>query len=810
MLKKNRQNKILVVEDDQDNRILTSKILDTLGFEVATAQDGLAALDILAARDISIVITDISMPRMDGMQLLEHISGEYPDVDVIVMTGHTKEFSFSKVIEAGAIDYLGKPFQADELKAKLTRCLRERDLIQALQKEAKKRQDIERNSARQQQFITNALNALTYPFYVIDAKDFTIKMGNTASGYQPNSNARQTCHSLTHKSDTPCNSTEHPCPLRVILQTKKPFSVEHIHFDKDGNERNVDVHAYPLFDEHGNVAQIIEYSLDITDRKNAEEKLRLSEQRYRHLVEGTSDLITQVDAQGRFTYINHVAQDIFGYMPEECLGKPLFDFVHPDDRSNTETWFRDTIKNRQEHMSCESRQVNQITGAVIHMRWTRTFHYDQDGVLQLVNSIGTDISNRIKLESELKRAKESAEKAAQLKSEFLANMSHEIRTPLNVILGMNRLALDTNLTSDQRHYLSAVQQNSQSLMHLINDILDLSKIEAGQLTMQYQAFNLNNLLQSTIHPLNVIATDKGLKLHYKIADNLSSVFVVGDEHRLRQILINLINNAIKFTDAGHIQVTIKQISQQGSQLFMQCSVADTGPGIAESMHKNIFNSFTQADSSVTRQLGGSGLGLAICKKLVKLMGGEIWLESKPGKGSIFYFTFTVQKANRHAAVNSVARTADSDKKALSTSLHILLAEDNKFNRDLAKIVLENQGHTVSVAVSGLDALRVLVTDNFDIILMDVQMPELDGISATRIIRQCEQNEGVNTSEHMEVIQKLHKKCSGQRIPIVAMTAHAMAGDREKCLAVGMDDYVTKPFQPDELQAVLMKIAHRAD
>ncbi|MCB2181024.1 MAG: response regulator [Desulfobulbaceae bacterium] len=803
MMKK-KPHKILIVEDEQHILDLISEIITELGQAPLMARDGIEALEILANDNIAIVLTDIKMPRMGGMQLFEHIRRDFPDTNVIVMTGYSDEFHFTDAIDLGAIDYLPKPFKRNELLAKLKRCLRERDLVKRLTSEVEKRKAIERDITRQKEFITSAINALTHPFYVIDVNDFTIKVANTASGYATDDALGQTCHSLTHKSDIPCNDKEHPCPVVEILKTKKPFSVEHIHFDEEGNERFIEVHGYPLFDQDGNVAQIIEYSLDITARKNIEDKLRQSEEKYRLLVEGTSDLITQTDAEGRFIFVNHVAKDVFGYSPKQCIGISFLDFVHPDDRQATEVWFRETVDKKIKHASFENRLVNQINDKVIHIRCSRTFHYDQDGKLLLVNSIARDISSRVKLQSELTRAKETAEKTVRLKSEFLANMSHEIRTPINVIMGMNRLALSTELTSDQRHYLTAVEKNSDLLLHLINDILDFSKIEAGQLDLEEHDFNLPDLMESIILPLRVIASDKGLDLNYNLPDNLST-WLIGDQYRLRQILTNLITNAVKFTDSGHIHVNIEKLSQKKGQLFLQFSVADTGQGIPETVQEIIFESFRQADSSVTRLLGGTGLGLAICKKLTLLMGGDIWLVSKPGKGSIFYFTLSLRQTD-HLTMDRLKATVPSATMAQeSTFLHILLVEDNLFNQDLAKIVLENQGHSVKLASSGLEALRRLADDSFDVILMDVQMPELDGISATRIIRRCEQEKKVSAREHKEVVQKLNGKYYGMRIPILAMTAHAMSGDRERCLEAGMDDYITKPFQPDEVHTALLRI-----
>jgi len=799
-----KDSKILVVDDDLDIRDFVAKSIKLFGLDVCVAQDGQEALEVLKGETVAIVITDIMMPRMDGMQLLKHIRSDYSDIDVIVMTGYSGEFSFTDVIEAGAIDFLTKPFQVDELLAKLKRCLRERGLINSLQDEVVKRKSLEKANIYQEQFLSDALNALTHPFYVIDVKDYTVKLANTVSGFDPAKLGTQTCYSITHNRQKPCDSLEHPCPLQKIIKTKKPYTVEHLHYDTDGNKIIVEVHAYPLFDDQGEVCQIIEYSLDITKRKMAEKQLQESEEKYRQFVEGSSDLIIQVDHQGVFTFVNHMAKDIFGYSAQECIGKSLFDFIHPDDRQSTEAWCHDVVDKKLDTASLENRQVNPISGEVIHMGWTCTFLYDQGGGLRVINGIANDISSHVMIESELKMAKESAEKATQLKSEFLANMSHDIRTPMNVIIGMNRLALDTDLNADQRRHLVAVQHNSESLLHLIDDILDFSKIEAGQLNLEERPFDLKKLLKSTIASLQVSATEKGLKLKCTIPDNLAKVFI-GDEHRLRQILINLLNNAIKFTATGHVLVSVKQLSEENGKVLLQCSVADTGSGIAASDQEGVFDRFTQVDSSVTRLVGGTGLGLAICKKLVALLGGKIWLESEINKGSVFHFTITLQQAEHSKTGHSREIQIDSAP-GQERRLHILLVDDTKCNRDLGTFVLEQNGHTVTSVADGLEALRVLIEQSFDVILMDIQMPGMDGISATKIIRRCEQEENFRVKgEHQEIVLKLQPKRYGRRITIVALTAHAMSGDQKKCLAAGMDAYVTKPFMPEELIAVLQRV-----
>jgi PAS domain S-box-containing protein len=673
-------------------------------------------------------------------------------------------------------------------------------------------------------------------------------------------------------------------------------------------------------------ARTQELQLEVKERMRAEETLLEERQVLRALIDNVPDYMYVKDLDCRFVVANNsVARQMGAKSPEELMGKTDFDFY---PRHLAEAFYKDEQRVMHSGQAEVNREETGLDpqGNASYVMTTQVPLRDKNGRVTGLAGIGTDITHLKKIQAEMQEARETAEAANKAKSEFLANMSHEIRTPLNGVMGMTDLALETELTAEQRDYLETVKTSGDSLLTVINDILDFSKIEAGKLDLEAIDFNLRESLETTMKTLALRADEKGLELLCEVAPEIPEV-VRGDSARLRQIVVNLVGNAIKFTDAGEVAVRVQVESKQGAEYICRFTVADTGIGIPADKRETVFDPFSQADSSTTRKYGGTGLGLTISMRLVKMMGGRMWVESEVGRGTEFHFTVRLEAAdaseikvgtiappellrgvkvlvvddnrtNRRilegmllrwqmkptlaeggraalaelsashkagerygliltdmhmpdmdgfelveqirqrpelstatilmltsaghrgdaarceklgvaayllkpirqselreavarvlgasehdGAIPLITRFSVRDAREPGAFLSVLLAEDNLVNQRLAVRLLEKRGHRVVVAATGLEALKALEKESFDLVIMDVQMPEMDGIEATGVIRKNE-------------------KTSGAHQPIVALTAHAMKGDREKCLAAGMDGYLSKPIRPHELDQVL--------
>ncbi|HOS92809.1 MAG TPA: response regulator, partial [Armatimonadota bacterium] len=686
-------------------------------------------------------------------------------------------------------------------------------------------------------------------------------------------------------------------------------------------------------DDDGRPIRFVGTHVDITERREMELALRESEERLRTIAAAAQDAVIMMDHEGRITYWNPAAERIFGWLEHEALGRELHTLVAPPE---THEAYRAGL--RQFQASGTGPALGRLLQLEARVREGRTIPVEVSissvrmGGQWCAVGIVRDITERVeaqrRLESALRTAQEmavAAEAASAAKSEFLANMSHEIRTPMNAVIGMTELVLDAELTAEQREYLETVRSSGEALLDIINDVLDFSKLEAGRLSIEHTNFGLRSAVEAAVSSLAVRAHEKGLELVCRIAHDVPEL-LIGDPGRLRQVVVNLIGNAIKFTPQGEVEFRVEVASEDDDEVELCFSVSDTGIGIAADKLERIFESFTQADGSTTRQYGGTGLGLAICRRIVELMGGHIWAESEEGKGSVFRFRarFGVREraavtpadaslegarvlvvddsatnramlrecltawgvevlelstgdeavaflegevasgrgcqavlmdrampgadgfevARRIAAhpllshvpvmmLTSAGRRGDVARcremgvagylmkpvrqselrqalrmalargtcleaatepitrhtvRQARRQLRVLLAEDHPVNQKLATRLLERAGHVVTVVADGQEALDVFEPGRFDVILMDVQMPRMDGVQATMAIRLKE-----------------HQHPNAAHVPIIALTAHALATDRTRFIAAGMDDHVAKPVTADTLLGTVERL-----
>ncbi len=505
---------------------------------------------------------------------------------------------------------------------------------------------------------------------------------------------------------------------------------------------------------------------------------RIKEELLRTIVSKTEDGIFLTDFEGFIYEANARALDMFGYSLKEITGKNFsefrkYDLSDEEDSNGVRQLLRNKFWNSELELKTDT---GKEFYAFVSITWIHRF-----GKEYLLYKV-SDISQRKQNEAEIIEARDLAQAATAAKSEFLATMSHEIRTPMNGVLGMTNIMMQSSLDDDQRNYLSTIKKSGESLLELLNDILDFSKIESGKMQLEQRSFTLKELVFDVCNLLKSNAERKGLELKLNFETELPAQ-LIGDSTKIRQVLVNLVGNAIKFTQSGEVDFSIDETDDLK---FIKFSVKDTGIGIQKEEINRLFQSFTQLDSSTTRKFGGTGLGLAICKSLVEMMGGQIWVESSFGKGSTFYFTIprlvdesVVEESHVFIAEKNEIKIHENQ--ALS-SLRVLLAEDNLVNQQVGILILKSMGVIAEVAENGKEVQKALAKSDFDLILMDVHMPEMDGIETTRWIRSQDKYDAME---------------------IIALTANAFDEDRERCISCGMNAFLTKPMNPEELLEVLL-------
>ncbi|HEY4709601.1 MAG TPA: response regulator [Candidatus Acidoferrales bacterium] len=694
---------------------------------------------------------------------------------------------------------------------------------------------------------------------------------------------------------------------------------------KDGEHLSVSIAITAVRDAAGEVNGYLGIAYDITKRKEADARHNLLTERLSLATAVAAVGVWEMDLAGGTTIWDATMVRIYGFSLGAQPHEQWRAAVHPDDLPAAEGMLQRVVQEKGRG-SVEFRIIR-ADGSVRNLAAAEGVVLDEQGNVSRVIGVNMDVTDRKRAEADLQRAKEGAEASNRAKSEFLANMSHEIRTPMNGIMGMTDLALDTELTSEQREYLETVKLSADLLLNVVNDILDFSKIEAGKVDLEINDFNLRETLEVTLKALSLLADEKGLELLCEIAPEVPEL-VRGDSNRLRQVVINLVGNAIKFTHEGEVGLNVTVEAEEGPNRILHFMVSDSGIGIPAEKLSSIFQPFVQADTTTTRKYGGTGLGLTISTRLVELMGGKIWVESQVGRGTQFHFTVSLATSEKSVEVGTIApaeilrdvkvlivddnrtnrrilegmmkrwemkltsvedgeealaqlssarnagepyalvltdmhmpkmdgfalierirqmaelntatimmltsaghrgdgarcqelgvaayllkpicqselreaiarvlgareqkgaiplvtRYSLQDARDPETSLRVLVAEDNSVNQLLVTRLLEKRGHRVVVTSNGREALAALEKDSYDLVLMDVQMPKMDGIETTTALRKREKEKG----------KGIHQQ-------VIALTAHAMKGDQERCLAAGMDGYLAKPIRAPELDAIL--------
>jgi PAS domain S-box-containing protein len=616
-------------------------------------------------------------------------------------------------------------------------------------------------------------------------------------GYRREELLQRTFLDITHPDDGDLHRDR---VLALLAREIEFFAVEKRYLRKDGEVVWINLTLAVTWNVDGTPDYFISVIEDISERKRAAEALRRSEEEQRTLIASLPDVIMRFDAEERHLFVSENVRELVGMPATAFIGKTHRELGFPEHLC--ERW-QGALKE-----VFESGNAHETEFALDGPKGSRTFSWrlvpdmDRSGRVRTVLTLARDITERKESESRLEDyrqhleqmveertaalsiAKEAAEAASRAKSTFLANMSHELRTPMNVIMGMTNLALRRVDDPRLKDLLSKVDQASRNLLGVINDILDISKIEAERLSLEQVDFTLDDVLNNLSALIGHKVAEKGLGLHIDVTPEGARRQFKGDPLRLGQILINLAANAVKFTDAGSISVRVRVEELGGEELRLLVEVQDTGIGIAAEDLKRLFTAFEQADGSMTRKYGGTGLGLAISRRLARMMGGDIEVSSRPGAGSTFRLQVRLRKATSAVAPapTSVRSVAEERLKAGFTGTRILLAEDEPTTRDMARWLLEDCGLVVDLAEDGAQAVALAECNHYGLILMDMQMPRLNGVEATRAIRAL--------PGHV-------------RMPILAMTANAFAEDRQVCLDAGMDDHIGKPVDPDLLFEVLL-------
>ncbi len=777
--------RVLMVEDSAHDATLLARELRNAGFDLTFERvETQEAMDEALERGgWDIILADHPMPGFNAIAALNLIQSKKLDIPLIMVSGVLPQEEAFEVMRAGARDFVSK-----NKLGRLAGAV-EREVSEAKDRKAGRQATVTRDITerkRSEQALQASEERLRALVHSLDDIIFELDADGTYRNVWTHDErllARPASELIGRRASDVLGKEYFQPFLDVIQRVLESGKRKDLEYSMDvrGEKHWFQARISPIHAAQGSVKTACLVIREITERKHADEALRESEDRYRDLVENSGVLIGTHDAAGKVLSINRAMLSLLGVSnPEKVIGRPFSELIPPEYRPQFEVYLETVLSKGH----AEGLTTILLPGGgkrVIEYRNTlRTENFSSP----IVRCVAVDVTERKRAEEEMRRAKEAAESANRAKSEFLANMSHEIRTPMNGIIGMTELALETELTAEQRDYLGTVKESADALLTIINDILDFSKIDAGKMSLDPIDFNLRDSLGETARLLAPAAHQKGLELVMAIDPDVPE-FVRGDPARLRQIIVNLVGNATKFTSQGEIVLRIEMESRREDGLLLHFIVQDTGIGIPKEKQQVIFEAFAQADSSTTRRFGGTGLGLTISARLVEMMQGRIWVESEMGIGSKFHFTAHFGKAEPPAAALRSPAPASTS----LAGIRILLVDDNATNRRYLGEVLRGWGLTVDLAAGAEDALKAIhqaqsAAQHFRIVLTDAQMPGVDGFMLAERIKQ---------EAYLDAPVVMMISSSGQR------------GDAARCRELGIGAYLTKPVRESELLDAILRV-----
>ncbi len=795
--KGDKKLRILIVSENSAYATSLKKVFEGNGFRANICLVADDVTNLLVTFDAHLVFVEQNLGDKSGIELIRRLKNFNPNLKCILIAAHPDLESSVEAFRQGASDFLQQPIAEEDLLLAIDRCmghhLHKGEMDQSIDELGGRHHDIintGKSLTETLKWMDEAQRLGQVGHWVWDevedrelvASRESLRVADTLhlaksptwdeflEKLHPEDQERVD-RELREASDT---GARYECEYRIILQ--------------DGGIRYVVERGEPVFGDSGTLIQTLGTVQDVTEHREREQALRESEERYKDAAfKAKLGHWVYDEVADKLIYCSEEIARIHGMAPDEMFAKldhsdKGIERLHPEDREEYKKGTKAAQKNPPPY-DIEYRIIRP-DGEIRFVRETGDPDYDRTDAMVLSHGTMQDITEQKLLHEELMNAAEKADIANHAKSEFLAMMSHEIRTPINAVLGFLDLLIETHLDEEQTKFAKSGQLSADLLLEIINDILDFVKMEAGRLDFYKERFELRNLAEAVIDVLSVRAKEKEITIEVDIEPGTPR-YLEGDPGRIRQILINLANNAIKFTDVGGVKIVISSERETEKEATLRFEVTDTGIGIGKEHHDELFAEFTTLSPSYTHKFGGTGLGLAISKRLVEMMNGNIDFSSQKGKGSTFWFNITLPKSTVSEVglkPRKPASTFGSNLSNLSGS--VLLAEDNPANQMVARTMLEKAGLTVSVAKNGLEVLDAVNLRNYDLILMDVGMPKMNGIEATRAIRQLDPTVA--------------------KIPIIAMTAHVMSGDRESLLNQGIDDYLSKPCSKKDL----LKMVHK--